>query len=77
MTINNSEARYIFREALGMAEKWDIDMSVTDWAQSVGVMSNYGHGEEWDLPKDEDGQIDMMSIIKLIEDFARGYGGAI
>lgn len=62
-----------FKRALERADIGDIEMSVADWAQAVGVMTTYGHGYIWDLPKDKDGQVDEDTIIERIEAYAEGY----
>lgn len=59
-----------FKRALGRADTGDIEMSVTDWAQAVGVMTNYGHGYIWNLPKDKDGQVNEDAVTEWIEVYA-------
>lgn len=58
-----------FKQALAQADTGDIDMSVADWAQSVGLMTTYGHGYIWDLPRDESGWIDVPAIVDIIEEY--------
>lgn len=65
-----------FTEALNQADKGQIDMSVRDWAQAVGVMRTYGHGEMWELPHNEDGWVDVPAIVKRIEEFVATSEGA-
>lgn len=51
--MNNYQAQ-IFKQAYQEADTLDIDMSLEDWAQSVGLMHTYGHGYEWEeFTKDE------------------------
>ena len=69
MTTNNNMQKSHFAKVLGTIDKQGIDMSVCDWAKSLGLMEDYGHGEIWDLPKDEDGWIDDEAIAKQIEEY--------
>lgn len=65
-----------FTEALNQVDKGQIDMSVLDWAQAVGVMHNCGHGEIWELPHNEDGWVDAPAIAKLVEEYVATSEGA-
>ena len=59
----------VFKRILNKVELDDIDMSVEDWAQSIGVMHNYGHGYVWELPVDRNGMINENKIIQLLEEY--------
>lgn len=60
--MDNKQAK-IFKEAYQEADTGDVDMSIEDWAQSTGLMHNYGHGYEWE-------QFTKAEAIAKIEKYA-------
>lgn len=66
-----------FRNWLDGADKGDIDMSWQDWALTLGVAENYGHGMIWNLPTTtetlDDGEtapaVDFEALDKMMAEF--------
>lgn len=66
-----SSMRDLFTRALREADTCGVEMSANDWALTVGVAHDYGHGLGWDLPKDNNGQVDLPRLVTIIENAAR------
>lgn len=63
--------KHAMQRALQKADTYGVDMSLPDWAQTIGVMNTCGHGYIWDMPKNEDNWIDDAKLVEMIERAAK------
>lgn len=57
-----------FKKALELADTGEVDMGVEDWAQSVGLMRTYGHGEIWEKFTVEEAIEKIEDEVKSLEE---------